>query len=477
MNCSTRKNGGAIYFYGNGSVSGCSFVNCSSNGDGGAIYLWNGGSVNYCIFDNNKADYGSAIYIKGGSVDVDYNFFAFQNNVAEFPSGLIEGSIPNNWVVLDVFESGDYYVVKFILNKGSELNESMPDYNASLTINYFNPEEISIINNTFVGDFVNSTYKVNSLNTGDLLAFSMFGGRPEISFSALNDFIANKTVVELPHDYKFCEGWDDEFIEGIVIKDNVVIEGNGFTIDGSNLGRAFKITGNNVTIKNLNFIKCSNSNNGGAIYFSSYSGSIEGNSFVNCVFIDNTANGYSGGGAIYFLSNSGSIEGNSFVNCTFINNTAINDYDDAIGGAIYFNSWLDSVDNNSFVNCTFIDNTANGDGGAIYLASYSGFYNDSFVNCTFINNTANYSGGAICFTSWSGSVEGNSFVNCVFINNTADNDDVYAYGGAISFNLDSNNNSFVNCTFINNNANYGGGAICFFSDSGSNNNSFVNCTF
>ena len=71
---------------------------------GGAIYLWNGGSVNYCIFDNNKADYGSAIYIKGGSVDVDYNFFDFQNNVAEFPSGLIEGSIPNNWVVLDVFE-------------------------------------------------------------------------------------------------------------------------------------------------------------------------------------------------------------------------------------------------------------------------------------------------------------------------------------------------------------------------------------
>ena len=51
------------------------------------------------------------------------------------------------------------------------------------------------------------------------------------------------------------------------------------------------------------------------------------------VCIDNTANGYSGGGAIYFLSNSGSIEGNSFVNCVFIDNMA-----NECGGAIYFSS-------------------------------------------------------------------------------------------------------------------------------------------
>ena len=71
MNCSAKTRGGAICFWGGGSVSGCSFVNCSviSDGDswGGAIYFWGGGSVSGCSFVNCSAisdgdSWGGAIY-------------------------------------------------------------------------------------------------------------------------------------------------------------------------------------------------------------------------------------------------------------------------------------------------------------------------------------------------------------------------------------------------------------------------------
>ena len=112
VNCSSYD-GGAIYFAeGSGSsrgfVSGCSFVNCSSRNEGGAIYFTKCNvSVNYCIFDNNNARLGKAIFIRNMDYDVNYNFFAFQNKVIEFPDDLIScygesgeyNITPENWAV------------------------------------------------------------------------------------------------------------------------------------------------------------------------------------------------------------------------------------------------------------------------------------------------------------------------------------------------------------------------------------------
>ena len=161
MNCSADKDGGAISFGAKGDVSGCSFVNCSSARIGGAIYFGKGGSANYCIFDNNTSNNGSAIYINSGSVDVEYNFFAFQNNITDFPSNLINSIIPKNWVVLNIVKSGDEYVVKFVLNNGSDLDEFMLDYTARLNISGV-VKEITIKNNTFKDTWVNGVGDVMS---------------------------------------------------------------------------------------------------------------------------------------------------------------------------------------------------------------------------------------------------------------------------------------------------------------------------
>ena len=161
---------GAISFDSNGSVSGCSFVNCSANDKGGAISFAGGGSVNYCIFENNNASVGKAIY--GGLNDYNFNFFSFKNDI-NFPKGLIGNEIafiiPNSWVVLDVTNSGDEYIVKFVSDEGNSLSENMPDYNASLSINGV-AKEIFIKNNTYNDTYVDGNYVVTSLNTGNVLA-------------------------------------------------------------------------------------------------------------------------------------------------------------------------------------------------------------------------------------------------------------------------------------------------------------------
>ena len=61
----TAKQGGAIYFFSDGSIKNCSFVRNTAK-QGGALYS-NGNTiiVEYCNFTNNLADYGGAIYNDG----------------------------------------------------------------------------------------------------------------------------------------------------------------------------------------------------------------------------------------------------------------------------------------------------------------------------------------------------------------------------------------------------------------------------
>ena len=370
VGCSAYYDGGAIFFHeGNSVVVNCSFVNCSGR-YGGAIYFEENGSVTYCIFENNVGN-GNAIYVDNSWLDVDYNFFGFQNNVTKFSNDLIlksnasleiESIIPNNWIILNITNSSNDYFVNFVLNDGSSLNESMMDYNVILTINDTDAKEITIKNNSFNDTYLlNSVYKVNSSNTGKLIASAKFG-YIEDSFTTLNDLISNNSPVILNHNYKFYNHWDDDFKEGIIIGDNVIIEGNGITINGSGVSKVFRITGENVTIKGINFnARCDSE--GGAIYWSGNNGVVSGCSFTNCY----TKNE---GGAIYWNSN------NSYVvNCSFMNCTAFHQ-----GGAIYGNS----CNNCSVSGCSFVNCSSNGFVGAIHLVSGN---NCSINYCIFEGNS------------------------------------------------------------------------------------------
>ena len=135
---------------------------------------------------------------------------------------------------------------------------------------------------------------------------------------------------------------EEDYIAGIEINaDNLIIDGNGHTIDGNKKTPLLNINEYNVTLRNFRF-----------------------------------KNGYSecSGGAII---NNGCLTVES---CDFLNNSS-----DDYGGAIYTNSKLHIKDSR------FIENRADY-GGAIYIDS------DSILNLDgslFESNTSEFEGGAI----------------------------------------------------------------------------------
>ena len=316
-----------------------------------------------------------------------------------------------------------------------------------------------------------------------------------------NAKINNQTTVTLTEDYKYQTSKDSRLSNGIEI-DGITINGNGHTIDGSNLARIFSQSSGSVTLNDLKFINghVPSRSNGGAYLLS------EGTLTVNnCQFENNYAGRH--GGAIAVSSNQGD-DLIKIYNSTFSNNSAQfnggsiygsyleveNSYFElnriltrssteyttigqkGLGGAICS---MDSKIKNSLFknnrvlnsgyyqieegggaitslktitveNSEFINNTAL-KGGAIFgIAAFDSYLNPknfvNIVNSRFYDNVAQ-SGGAVC-SNFNMTVD-----KSVFDHNTATG---YG-GGAINTGFKSNDNNFTNSNFTNNMAfNYGG---------------------
>ena len=229
------------------------------------------------------------------------------------------------------------------------LDEAIDDDVSSANNNY----DEELILETPADDLVGSENDATPLKEGATGSFS------DLNKLINEDFSSNDTIT-LSSNYKYSDG-DDDFVHGIWIGRGVTIDGNGFTLDGSNSARMFNVHSNDVIFKNINFIN-GHATSGNSIYLLS-------------------------GGAIYF----GVDSNNKVINCNFTNNTAEND-----GGAIY------GIYSGVAINCTFTQNTAK----RVYSGALHHF---DATNCAFIQNTAKY-GGAI-FDS--------TAINCTFINNTA----------------------------------------------------------
>ncbi|MBE6500607.1 MAG: hypothetical protein E7Z80_08715 [Methanobrevibacter thaueri] len=323
------------------------------------------------------------------------------------------------------------------------------------------------------------------------------------TFTDLDNEIQNAKngIVTLTKDYKYDSSKDSKFRVGIQT-DDIIINGNNHTIDGSNLARIFTQYSGSVTLKDIKFVNgyVANKNNGGAYLLNS------GNlTVINCQFENNYAGRH--GGAIgvssnyhgnpisikdsSFKNNSAQFNGGSIYasnlevensyfelnriltrsstdftlieqkglggaicavdskirNSLFKNNRVLNSghYQIEEGGGAITSLKVMTVDN-----CEFYDNTAL-KGGAIFgIAAFDSYLNPSnyvkIINSNFHDNVAQ-SGGAVC-SNFNMTVD-----NSVFDNNTASG---YG-GGAINTGFRSNDNKFTNSNFTNNLAyNYGG---------------------
>ena len=263
-------------------------------------------------------------------------------------------------------------------------------------------------------------------------------------FDMLQELIDNATgnIVNLNRDYTLTE--DIDSVGGIIInKDNLIINGNGHTINALGISNLFNILSDNVKLMNLILINgngtisqsspiqwrgnygtienCTVSNNFaerfGAITWTGTMGGI-----INSTFNNNR--GLSSGGAILIEG-----IGVSIINSNFTSNVALR------GASIYSNNGYTRIDN-----CKFIKNDAS-DGGAVYLNDEYGRIRYSI----FENNTGRYGGAIYCNDI------NDAITTSIFTFNNA------RYGGAVYWN--KKYGSLADCEFANNTATEDGGAI------------------
>ena len=207
----------------------------------------------------------------------------------------------------------------------------------------------------------------------------------EGTFSELQEIISNAqsgSTVNLDKDYVYDE---DNGFKGIIISNKeIIINGNGHTLDGNHTTRIFDILNQaNVVLNDISFVN-GKSYEGGAIY--GYTNTIKIN---NCSFVNNAADE---GGAIY-----SSYQDLVINDCSFINNNA-----NEGGSLLIYDSTLSISDS------LFLNNT--GEGAAInfvheyfgsFLISNSVFNNNVGVEHLWINliDDSEYTDGIVHLSS------------------------------------------------------------------------------
>ena len=364
-------------------------------------------------------------------------------------------------------------------------------------------EKIANADDNIIGisDVVNDSSLVKS---GDETTLS---ASDDGSFTALKVKLqnpANKTTIKLENDYKYVDGESAIGYIHYTYYDNLVIDGQGHTIDGGNTEFHLLFTrSSNIEVKNINFKNFSQSLtttipdlSGGYIYTSGMS-SMRGiimfnactqSSLTNCNFTKVVSNGW--GSALNLAGYAGNCFYTTVSNCNFINCSG------TAGGVIYTSGHQESpadgsrvqyltIDNCYFegnyqgpsasrgsameLNCRyatisnsiFIKNTAAGS-GVIGLYSTAGYA--TIKGCQFINNTA---AKATAISAETSNCPNTTVEDCYFEGNNATSGN----GGAIR--LCGQNGKISGCTFVNNQASASGGAISFEASNGA----ISNCNF
>ena len=321
-----------------------------------------------------------------------------------------------------------------------------------------------------------------SINEEDILSAS------HGTFTDLANDIENATgELNLTKDYIYNSSSDSSYYgTGLRINKKIIINGNGFSIDGNNGARAFKINFDNVFLYNITFKNCYYSyDGGGAIYWNGTNGTLNNCKFINCYFESSSRYSSSYGGAIYWNGNNGTIKKCKFEDCCsqseygysdggaiylsgmgcILDNCIFNQCnvkgsslsESTYGGAVYINGVKNSISNCEFNKCyaKSIKRYISSYGGAIYWNANDGYLdNCTFNKCEAITQYSSYSyGGSICWLGINGTVLNSKFNNCSSLYIGYDNSGYYTFsesdnGGAIAWLGDNGilkNNNFTNC--------------------------------
>ena len=464
VNCSFINNGG--FDVGDGAavnvdannlnIINCSFINNTAGLDeslGGAIYC-NGENliIKDSVFENNHVrDAGGHIYLSEDSYGLRIINSSFKDgdsiNVGHKGSGLY--LLSSNYIISNsnftknhgsnggaLYLGGSGRIVDSLFFDNSATNGSsiyIKKNGVSISNSCFASPKFDENNNIIEG-YVYSSYDVALRNN-------------TLSFTDLNKVVSDaNNNLDLEYNYKYFKDYDAPFKSGVTIDKTLRINGHSYRLDGSNLARVFKVSGNNVKLSNMTFVNgyatsafASGYNNGGAISASGSNLNISYCNFDSC-----TANHAS---AVEICGSGCSVH-----YCNFTNNYA-NRWD----GALCFFS---TVATGGIVeSCNFINNSAER-----WAAGIRADATIRIDDCTFVNNSGKTNGGALYLTDCTS----NSVIsNSVFTANSAN------YGGAV-FNAGASNINFDKCIFKDNYARVNGGAVYMPQTSSFNNSYFTN---
>ncbi|MBN2613581.1 MAG: hypothetical protein JXB00_18640 [Bacteroidales bacterium] len=338
-------------FHGN-SFFNCTFAGNSSNYEGGAILSQGNNYFRNCLFYNNPSPYGKSIWCYNGSeikyCAADVNL-PEDNNIKLYYSPFITGSFLLN-------DSS------FCANAGTPEagNLGLPDTDLAGNTRIIN-DTIDI--GAYESDFItipdiplydNITVTNNSYNVSE---------KNSLPWALMH--ATDSCIITFDNDYTIPVS------SQIILGDkNITLDGgeNTIILDGGDSSRIILVEGNlyefgkHITLNNLTLQNGYSPLSGGGIYLDVFA--YAGLTAVNCVFYNNKA--YNGGGV--YIQNA-----QTFINCLFLQNSATRQ-----GGGAYVYRDV------NFVNCTFTGNFADQGGGGIAA------YKSNFTNNLIYGNFAKY---------------------------------------------------------------------------------------
>ena len=448
----TAGSGGAIYNRdGELTVTESAFTNNASKetdifSGGGAIYHEKGDfKIFKCEYSHNKSP--NSIILNKDSLQIHNTVFKENqsehivlNDSDKSNLGIFSGEFKENNVKKSVLcNDGKFCSVEktaFQNNVSSNASNIINNSELTLTDPKIRDEGKSILNHRYLL-IRKSSPELESMIRGNGTVETdetIIPQEEKFDFSYLDKKIheSNTKEIILDHDITFADYEKDFYEGGIELDmDNLIIDGNGKTIDGQDKSRIFIITGKNITLKNI-IIKNGRSHK-------SY---------------DNSLN-----------NNGGAIKINHDLNLTIEDCEFSNNMSEDMGGGIINYGDL------TVIQCSFSDNKSNINGGAIFNVGGK----ITLIESSLTKNMAEDSGGAIY------NVNGElTIAESTFNNNAAEGADMHSGGGAI-YNLDG----FLKMTesaLTKNTANtirgggaiYNGGGELTITGSVLNNNSTVN---
>lgn len=436
--------GGAIYNHlGSIDITNSDFIDNHTGHNGGAIYNFKGNiNIFQCNFKGNckkylgetyTISYGGAIHNDHGQIDICQSSFK-DNFVYGYGDAIFnEGRMNLKSCNFDGRDSD------IISNKGILSLEDCKFDNDNVILNN---SMLCILENqkNYLNNFISNNFgKIHYISDVEAIP-------NKNNFKYLDELINLQDNSEIALSCDIVVGNDehDYFDNGIEIKrDNIVIDGNGHTIDGNLKSSIFKIESKNITLKNIVF-KNALSTLTGAINASDAKITLE-----NCIFKSTVS-----------LSSSGVFEKSGSI---FLENSHLelinSKFDDGIGSALISHNSSINIVSCEFEsiegikdNIIYIKNSAIKINKSSFLKNHGNnilmHFDDSSLDISDSVFEKNLMGiAAIYDTKSSGN---NHFKNCIF------NGNVCEEPLCTLSSVNSRKFSFDGCNFINNSVSRGG---------------------